>query len=103
MPSIPCAEIVTFRLVEGISPSQFLEDAKKTLPVWKEFGGCLERSLSVGEDGLWTDYIIWKDLETAIKAAEDVPKDPRFADFGKAIDPASADMRHTNVEIKWAA
>eukprot|EP00339_Tiarina_fusa_P004579 CAMPEP_0117039186 /NCGR_PEP_ID=MMETSP0472-20121206/27526_1 /TAXON_ID=693140 ORGANISM="Tiarina fusus, Strain LIS" /NCGR_SAMPLE_ID=MMETSP0472 /ASSEMBLY_ACC=CAM_ASM_000603 /LENGTH=111 /DNA_ID=CAMNT_0004749623 /DNA_START=71 /DNA_END=406 /DNA_ORIENTATION=- len=103
VPFVPCAEIVTFRLVEGISPSRFLEDAKKTLPVVQEFGGCLERSLSVDEGGLWTDYIIWKDRETALKAAAEVPKDPRFADFGMAIDPASVDMHHADVEMKWAA
>ena len=62
----------------------------------------LKRSLTV-DNGLWTDYVLWKDRETALKAAEVVPKDPRFADFGKAIDPASVKMRHADVKMQWSA
>lgn len=100
--TIPCAEIVTFRLKEGVSPSQFQSFAKETLPVLQEFGGCLSRSLTVDtKTDLWTDYILWKDLETALKAAEHIPNDPRFADFGNAIDPESVAMRHDRVEMFW--
>ena len=94
-----CAEIVSFRLVEGYSPEKFNKDAKKTLPIVQEFGGCLQRILSVDESGLWTDYILWKDHTTAMKAADVVPKDPRFAEFGNAIDPKTVTMRHASVAM----
>jgi len=97
----PCAEIVTFRLSGALSKAHFLEAAQQTLPVLQEFGGCLERNLSVDDKGLWTDYILWKDHETAMKAAEVVPKDPRFAAFGGAIDPGSVEMRHAAVDLLW--
>ena len=97
----PCAEIVTFRLSGALSKAHFLEAAQKTLPVLQKFGGCLNRNLSVDDKGVWTDYILWKDHETAMKAAEVVPKDPRFADFGAAVDPGSVDMRHATVDLLW--
>jgi hypothetical protein len=42
----------------------------------------------------WTDY-------TALKAADAVPKDPRFANFGNAIDLESVTMRHELIELQW--
>lgn len=100
--AVPCAEIVTFRLREGVSLTQFQSFAKETLPLLQEFGGCLSRSLTVDtKTDAWTDYILWQDLETALKAAEQVPNDPRFVDFGNAIDPESVTMRHEQVEMFW--
>ena len=99
--TVPCAEIVTFRLSGALSKTDFLKAAQKTLPILQEFGGCLERNLSVDDNGLWTDYILWKNHETAMKAADVVPKDPRFADFGGAIDPGSVKMRHAAVDLVW--
>ena len=96
-----CAEIVTFRLNKGVAKAVFLAAAQKTNPVLQEIGGCFNRNLSVDDKELWTDYILWKDLETAVKAAEVVVKDPRFADFGNAIDPATIEMRHAAVEMAW--
>lgn len=101
---VACAEIVTFRLVPGMTKEAFRAAAKDTLPVVQEFGGCLHRSLSVNEEhggSLWMDYILWKDRETALKAAEVVPKDPRFAAFGAAIDPQTVKMHHSDVTLDW--
>jgi hypothetical protein len=103
-----CAEIVTFRLKEGVTPSQFRAFALETTAVLKEFGGYLSRRLTINaaeeEDSnmrTWTDYILWIDMDTALKAADAVPKDPRFANFGNAIDLESVTMRHELVELQW--
>jgi len=95
----PCAEIVTFRLTTSTSTQAFLKAAEATIPVIQEFDGCLMRNLSVDDDGLWTDMVVWKDQETALKAADTVPKDLRFAPFASMIDGSSVVMRHAQVEM----
>lgn len=93
------AEIVTFQLNDGVDVETFEYAAAHTAPVIRANGGCLARHLTCDADGLWTDIVIWKDMETAENAAETVVNDPAFAPFGAMIDPTSVSMRHA--EIVW--
>ena len=80
------AEIVTFRLNAGVGEAQFLNDAKATDAIVRAAKGFITRTLSKGEDGVWTDYILWQTLADAQIAAKTVVNDPAFAPFGQAID-----------------
>jgi hypothetical protein len=93
----PVMEIVTFRLVPGISDADFLTAAKATRAMVAAQPGFVRRSLLRDETGLWTDTIHWQSLPQAQAAAAIVMADPAFAAFGAAIDMASIDMRHTPI------
>jgi quinol monooxygenase YgiN len=95
----PVAEIVTFRLQPGIEVEAFLDLAKATEPPVTRQPGFLRRSLSVDESGLWTDYVVWRDMASAHAAAKQVVADPAFAPFGAAIAPDGLTMRHA--AVRW--
>ncbi|UWQ27393.1 hypothetical protein [Leisingera sp. M523] len=93
------AEIVTFKLAEGVSPEKFVALSQASEAFVRSQPGFLHRQLSCGEDGHWTDYVIWKDMETAHKVAAEFHKQDFCADLMKAIAPDSAKMRHE--EVLW--
>jgi hypothetical protein len=96
----PVAEIVTFRLLSGTDETAFLADASATKAVVAAQPGFLRRSLSRDESGLWTDYVEWADLPSALAAADVVIALPEFVPFGAAIDPEGLVMRHA--PIVWS-
>ena len=65
----PVAEIVTFRLAEGIGETQFLDAARGTEVFVRAAPGVIARRLSRGDDGRWTDYVAWDSLASAQAAA----------------------------------
>jgi hypothetical protein len=91
------AEIVTFRLTPGTDPVAFLVAARATEGPVSAQPGFIRRSLSRDEAGLWTDYVEWADLPSALSAAEVVMTLPEFGPFMAAIDPQSVQMRHAPV------
>ena len=91
------AEIVSFKLNSGVNEAQFLRDAQKTGPIVRAASGFISRQLSKGEDGRWSDYILWQSLKQAKEAAKTVVNDPAFAPFGQAIDFETVVMRHETV------
>ena len=95
---LPVAEIVTFRLNAGVDEAQFLSDAQATDAIVRAAQGFITRTLSKGEDGVWTDYILWQTLADAQAAAKTVVNDPAFAPFGQAIDFETVVMRHEAVQ-----
>ena len=95
--SLFTAEIVTFRIAKGVSRDDFLASAQGTDAVVRAASGFISRQLSCDSDGLWTDYVIWRDMASAKSAAQSVVKDPSFAPFGQSIDGPSVAMRHADV------
>ena len=93
------AEIVTFRLTEGADASAFAQAAGGMSPFLRSTGAVLSRTLSVDEDGLWTDYIVWTSMQEAKAAAAEVMKEPGAAPFMQMIDPASVNMRHATIRF----
>lgn len=95
-----CAEIVTFRLVDGTSQSDFLESAKETVPLIKDMPGFVSRTLTVDDDGVtWTDYVVWADRASSLQANDLITQDPRFATFGGAIDMSTLVMKHSDIML----
>lgn len=96
----PVAEIVTYRLNEGVSQADHLAAADATRAYLKETGAVISRSLSVDESGLWTDYIVWAS-HTAAKAAEaQAMQRPEFGVFFAGMDESSAMMRHAPIMMQ---
>jgi hypothetical protein len=88
------AEYVTFRLAPGVDRPAFLAAARATDAALAGHPGYLGRHLSAGEDGRWTDCVLWADAASAHAAAAAAMQDPRFAPFMAAIAPEDMQMRH---------
>lgn len=91
------AEIVTFRLTPETDPVAFLTAARATEGPVSAQPGFIRRSLSRDDTGLWTDYVEWADLPSALAAAEAVMAMPEFGPFMAAIAPEKVQMRHAPV------
>lgn len=87
-------EIVTFRAAAGIGPAALLAAAQATDAAVRRLPGFLHRRLSCGDDGQWTDLVVWASLAEAKSAAATITSDPSFAPYMAAIDMASVAMRH---------
>ncbi|APX11735.1 hypothetical protein [Tateyamaria omphalii] len=94
------AEIVTFRLLPGADATAFAKAAADMEPFLQETGGMICRHLSVDEDGLWTDHILWTSPEAAKKAAASVMEHPAAQPCMAMIDGPSAQMRHAQVHLQ---
>jgi hypothetical protein len=95
----PVMEIVTFRLLPGISDADFLAAAQGTQALVAAQPGFVSRSLLHDDTGVWTDIIRWQSLPQALTAAQSVMAEPTFAPFAGSIDMTSISMRH--VPVLW--
>jgi len=90
----PIAEIVTFRVTSGTTKAQFIAAAKQTEAFVTAAPGFISRTLTLGEDGIWTDYILWRDRTSARQMAAAFMNEPSVMPFMQAIDPQTVVMRH---------
>lgn len=93
----PVMEVVTFRLLPGVTEAAFLAAARATEAPLRRQPGFLSRSLTLSDDGHWTDHVLWSSLPEATAAAQAMMAEPAFAPFMAAIDGASVTMRHDRV------
>ncbi|WP_299946447.1 hypothetical protein [uncultured Ruegeria sp.] len=97
------AEIVTFKLTDGTSPEEFVKLSETTEAFVRAAPGFTHRQLSQGEDGRWTDYVIWNDMEAAKDVAAQFPKQDFAPALMAAINPESVEIRHEYVLWKMTA
>lgn len=88
------AEIVTFKLNDGISDAQFVEISKASEGFVRAAPGFISRQLSKGDDGVWTDYVLWRNMESALAVGKAFPEQPFAPDLMGAIAPGSEQIRH---------
>ena len=91
------AEIVTFTLANGTSVEEFVKLSQASEAFVRSAPGFTHRQLSQGEDGRWTDYVVWTDMKAAKDAAAQFPQQGFCAGLMAAINPESIQMRHENV------
>lgn len=96
------AEIVTFKLAKGVSAADFVAISQASEDFVRAQDGFVLRQLTCGDDGTWTDYVIWKDMETAKSVAAEFPKQPFCAPLMQAIAEGSANLRHEAVQWHMA-
>lgn len=95
----PVAEVVTFRLVAGADPAEFAAAAHGMTPFLTATGAVLSRNLSQGQNGLWTDHIIWTGMQAAKDAAARIMQEPAAAPFMALIDPDTVTLRHEHIRF----
>lgn len=93
------AEIVTFRLMPGTDPIAFTKAAAAMTPFFDRIGGVIARTLSCDANGLWTDHILWHDIDAATHAAKSAANAPEAANFMPMIDPSTTELRHARVHL----
>ena len=96
----PVAEIVTFHLVPGTDPSDFIAAAEAMGPFLRGTGAMTGRTLSVDADGLWTDHITWTSLDAAIAAAEAMFARPEAQPFIAMIAQDGMTLRHAPISLQ---
>lgn len=97
------AEIVTFALAEDTDEQAFIGLSRASEAFVRAAPGFLHRQLSCGDDGRWTDYVIWADIDSARAAAARFPEQGFAPALMRAIDPASLSMRHEDIRWTMAA
>ncbi|WP_298841960.1 hypothetical protein [uncultured Roseobacter sp.] len=93
----PVAEIVTYRVKQGVSTDALLDAARATEPFLASTGAVLSRSLSRDDDGLWTDYILWTSLEAAKATEAKAMERSEFQTFFAMMEEESTQLRHARV------
>ena len=94
------AEIVTFKLAPNVSTQDFVALSQKSEAFCRQNPGFRHRQLSCGDDGTWTDYVIWSDMDTAKSVTEAFPQQAFAPALFAAIAPDTVTMRHEIVH--WA-
>jgi len=87
-------EIVQFRLAEDVSTADFTGAASETMRALCATEGFISRTLSQGDDGLWTDHVKWTDASSAQAAMEASMENEAFLPFIMAIDPDSISLSY---------
>lgn len=95
----PVAEIVTFHLTKVAGPVAFAKAANEMTPFLRGTSAVLSRTLSVDEDGLWTDHITWSSMQAARSAAKAMMQQPEAAPFMQMIAPETVQMRHAPIRF----
>ncbi|CUH48664.1 MULTISPECIES: hypothetical protein [Ruegeria] len=93
------AETVTFKLAADVTKEDFVNIMKGTESFVRNADGFVFRRLSAGDDGLWTDTVIWADMDCAQSAAAAFPKQDFAPAVMAAIAPDTVTMRHD--AIHW--
>jgi hypothetical protein len=96
----PVAEIVTFRLVAGTEPADFIAAADKLGPFLRNTGALVHRTLTVDDTGLWTDHILWTSAQAAQTASTQMFDRPEARPFIAMIAPDDMVMRHAPVQLQ---
>ena len=93
------AEIVTFQLNNGVTDAAFVEISKASQAFVATAPGFLSRQLSKGDDGVWTDYVLWADMESALAVGKAFPDQDFAPALMGAIKSGTEQMRHQ--QILW--
>ncbi len=103
MQNLMTAEIVTFRTKPAISPEDLRARAESLGPWLAKCPGFLARTLSLANDGTWTDHVIWATPHQAKAAADLIMAEPSAAPFMAAIEGSSVAVSHAPVLARQTA
>ena len=93
-------EAVTFKLVKGSQPANFVA-ANGTINEWlRKQPGFLSRNLSQLEDNSWLDIVHWKTAVNAKQAADKIMVDLGDCECMGMIDPETIKMSHGELRLE---
>ncbi|MEM6594328.1 MAG: hypothetical protein AAF672_06015 [Pseudomonadota bacterium] len=93
------AEIVRFKLKPGVSDADYIALNQPSHIYSSSIPGFISRTLSKGEDGEWTDYVLWDNMGSAKAAADGFMAQDWAPAMVGAIDETTMQMTHQ--QILW--
>ena len=91
------AEVVTFALNEGVSDADYLALNAPSKDYISSLPGFVSRQLSKSEDGIWTDYTVWRTPEDAQAHMQSFMAQDFAPAMVGAINPETMTMRHQKI------
>lgn len=92
-------ETVIFELNEGVNRDDFAAAAENMSAWVLARPGFINRRLSCNGHGKWVEHIQWRDIDAARAAAAEIGKDPGNAEFLSAINGATVQLMHSELEV----
>jgi antibiotic biosynthesis monooxygenase (ABM) superfamily enzyme len=87
-------ELVRFKLIAGVTQEDYVAACAKTDAFVQAQPGFRARALSLAEDGTWTDYVTWADMDSAQAAAKAFPENEYAQAIMGMIDGSTLQMWH---------
>lgn len=94
------AEIITYRLNQGVRPEAYLQAARATVPFLNSTGAVVSRNLSRDADGLWTEHVVWTSQDAARAAEAEAMQRPEFAAFFAMVNESTMVMRFAPILLQ---
>lgn len=98
--TVGMVEITTFKLNQGVTTKDFEKSARS---MQKDFlekqRGFIKRTLTVSEDSIWTDLVLWRNKESHGNAMQLAEKTEAVVPFMEKIDFNSVKMNLTTPVI----
>ena len=91
------AEIVTYRLKDGITIAEAVQAAQGTEEFLRGTEAVVSRTLSLDENGVWTDFILWTSLEAAKATEAQAMERPEFTHFFAMMAEQTTELRYAKV------
>ncbi len=96
-PAPQIAEVVTFRLNDGVSDADYLALNEASKDHISALPGFVSRQLSKSDDGVWTDYTLWASAEAAQAHMESFMSQDFAPALVGAINAETMRMRHQKI------
>ena len=90
-------EMVLWKAKEGISTEEAKIAIVKLNKVVASFPGFISRTTSIAEDGQFLDIVLWKDLESALKASDQVMKNEDLIPIFNTIEEKEMIFKHFEI------
>lgn len=92
-------EIVHFKTTPNASAETFAEAASQMESWLASQPGFVQRRLALGDDGVWTDCVEWRDMAAAQDAASGIGSAPQAKAMLALIAMDSVSMKHASIRL----
>lgn len=94
-------EIVSFEAADGASDAAMLAAMQRTEAFLRAQPGCLSATLSKGEDGRWSEIVMWQNMELALAGSKAFEAQDFIPDVMAVIKEGSLTIRHEHLHWEW--
>ena len=91
-------EIVEFKLNDGVTVEDFLQEVEKSNSFVSSLKGFIKRHIAQDEHGLWVDVVEWQGRPSAMDAAKHFEQASEVKNFMMKINHATIRMRYFEIE-----
>lgn len=92
-------EVVSFKLNDGVSETDFLKTIPPTSKFIMSLDGFISRRLSCDDSGTWLEHVEWENMDKAKAASDAFMKEEGLMPMMQAIDEKSIKMAHNRLMV----